>query len=309
MTVFVYRIPASRIIPQLRNWGRSARPSVLAVYGLASGTLVLSPPHLFSYPSKELMEETKINCPLHCYHEPLHQQVEEMKKEAVPKSLMQCILLAVRKVGSCFHLVFRAIYIMVVFSPTVLMSWFLFFPSLRKYWNKILVASLQVAGSSFMKLGQWAATRPDILPIELCKELSTLHSTTKCLDFDVMLSVIEKELGKPADLIFDVIEETPVGSGCIAQVYKARLRGSDDWVAVKVKRPHVDEIFKRDLQLVNFFAHVIALLPMTQYMAPVMTAELFTKAMQQQLDFRLEAINLIHFNDNFRAGVALRCDS
>lgn len=198
---------------------------------------------------------------------------------------------------------------MVVFSPTVLMSWFLFFPSLRKYWNKILVASLQVAGSSFMKLGQWAATRPDILPIELCKELSTLHSTTKCLDFDVMLSVIEKELGKPADLIFDVIEETPVGSGCIAQVYKARLRGSDDWVAVKVKRPHVDEIFKRDLQLVNFFAHVIALLPMTQYMAPVMTAELFTKAMQQQLDFRLEAINLIHFNDNFRAGVALRCDS
>lgn len=128
MTVFVYRIPASRIIPQLRNWGRSARPSVLAVYGLASGTLVLSPPHLFSYPSKELMEETKINCPLHCYHEPLHQQVEEMKKEVVPKSLMQCILLAVRKVGSCFHLVFRAIYIMVVFSPTVLMSWFLFSP-------------------------------------------------------------------------------------------------------------------------------------------------------------------------------------
>lgn len=262
--------------------------------------MVLQPPRFRSSKSKELLEETKIHCPMHCYHAPLHEQIEEMKKEVLPKSLVQRIVVVFHKLGSCFHLVFRAVHLMIVFSPTVLTSWILFFPSLRVYWYRLLVATLQVTGSLFMKLGQWASTRPDILPIELCKRLSTLHSTTKCVDYPIMFRTIERELGKPVNEVFDRIIETPVGSGCIAQVYKARLRGSSEWVAIKVKRPNVDESFTRDLQLVNFFARCISVIPFTQYIAPVLTAELFTKAVQQQLDFRIEAINLIHFNDNFR---------
>ena len=262
--------------------------------------MVLQPPRFRSSKSKELLEETKIHCPMHCYYEPLHEQIEEMKKEVLPKSLMQRIVVVFHKLGSCFRLVFRAVHLMIVFSPTVLTSWILIFPSLRVYWYRLLVATLQVTGSLFMKLGQWASTRPDILPIELCKRLSTLHSTTKCIDYPIMFHIIERELGKPVNEVFDTIIETPVGSGCIAQVYKARLRGSSEWVAIKVKRPSVDESFTRDLQLVNFFARCISVIPFTQYIAPVLTAELFTKAVQQQLDFRIEAINLIHFNDNFR---------
>ena len=233
-------------------------------------------------------------------HSPLNMRTFEELDNKRRELLAQVEALKAERNRASVHLVFRAVHLMIVFSPTVLTSWILFVPSLRVYWYRLLVATLQVTGSLFMKLGQWASTRPDILPIELCKRLSTLHSTTKCVDYPIMFRTIERELGKPVNEVFDTIIETPVGSGCIAQVYKARLRGSSEWVAIKVKRPNVDESFTRDLQLVNFFARCISVIPFTQYIAPVLTAELFTKAVQQQLDFRIEAINLIHFNDNFR---------
>lgn len=151
-----------------------------------------------------------------------------------------------------------------------------------------------------MKFGQWAATRPDILPMELCHELSSLHSSTNCLPFSVMKPIIERELGKTLDSVFDEIDETPVGSGCIAQVYKAHLRDTDEWVAIKVKRPDVESTFRMDLNLITCFNYIISFIPFIDYLSPRLASKLFTNVMRQQLDFRTEAVNLVHFRENFR---------
>ena len=116
---------------------------------------------------------------------------------------------------------------------------------------------------------------------------------------------IEKELGKTMEEVFDEVIETPIGSGCIAQVYKAHLRGTNQWVALKVKRPEVDIVFSYDLQLINSVAAFLSIFPFMEYLAPKKAAQLFTSTMHDQLDFRKEAVNLVHFRENFRVCVIL----
>ena len=270
------------------------------VYALALTPMIIPSPSELLYRRKEMLENKEISCSVHSYHEPVSVQIEHIKEEVRPKSMVQCIVLAIRKIGSAVRLFLRSIQLAIIFSPVVLTSWFLCFPSLRSKWYWMFVRCLELGGSSFIKLGQWAATRPDILPLDLCHELSMLHSTTTCLPFSRMREMIDKELGRPLEDVFEYIEETPVGSGCIAQVYKGRLYGSDVDVAIKVKRPEVDRVFTQDLQLINAIAKILSYIPFMEYIGPCNAAALFTKQMYQQLDFRGEAVNLVHFRENFR---------
>ena len=265
---------------------------------------VLSPasPVYSRFLNKEgaIFEEKKIVCPLHSYHESIHSQIEKMKEKARPKSIIELFVIAFEKIGSCFQLVLRAVFHLAIFAPVAMTSWFLFFPKLRLPWYHFLMISLQVCGATFVKLGQWAATRPDILPLDMCRELSTLYSTTRCIEFPKMKKIIERELGQKLEDVFDEIDLTPLGSGCIAQVYRARLKNSNDWVVLKVKRPHIDAYFESDLQLLSLLSSCLGTIPCMQYMKLQESIAIFTKMMYQQLDFRIEAVNLIHFRENFK---------
>jgi len=120
-----------------------------------------------------------------------------------------------------------------------------------------------------------------------------------------MLVEKNKVMNLTAITEFDEVIETPIGSGCIAQVYKAHLRGTNQWVALKVKRPEVDIVFSYDLQLINSVAAFLSIFPFMEYLAPKKAAQLFTSTMHDQLDFRKEAVNLVHFRENFRVCVIL----
>lgn len=305
MNGFLRKTNLSRLFWIARTNPNAKCLRVTTIYAFSVASLTLPSPSLLLTQRKDLLDNKEVVCPIHCYHEPLHAQVERLKKEVRPKSLIQCFIIAVKKIGSAFHLVVRSIQVAIIFSPVVLTCWFCFFPSLRRWWYHLFVYCLQIGGSSFMKLGQWAATRPDILPLEFCRQLSTLHSSTQCLPFTSMKEVIERELGKNIDEVFDEIDETPIGSGCIAQVYKAHLRGTDQWVALKVKRPEVDFVFSYDLQLINSIAAILSIFPFMEYLAPKKAAQLFTSTMHDQLDFRKEAVNLVHFRENFRVGIVV----
>lgn len=300
MNVVFLRTSVRQFLPRMRVWSRLNISRSTKIYAFAATSFVLpaSPLHLAK--SKEILEETVVKCPVHSYMEPLRDQVEKLKEEVQPKSIIQSVVGFVRNFGSCVHMFFRAIQIMIIFTPALVTSWILYFPKLRHYWYVLLVKTLQVGGSSFMKLGQWSATRPDIFPIDLCRELSKLHSTAKTVDFAEIREVLDRELGKSYKEVFDDFDTEPIGSGCIAQVYKARIKNTDEWVALKIKRPEVDRVFKCDLQLFNFFAKMVQYLPFMSYVNPTEGARLFSKTMAQQLDFRVEAINLVHFRDNYR---------
>jgi aarF domain-containing kinase len=104
-----------------------------------------------------------------------------------------------------------------------------------------------MAGASFIKLGQWASTRPDILPQDLCNALSGLHTRAPAHSMSWNRAVIRREFGRDMEEIFSDFSETPVGSGTVAQVHHARLAKSGVEVAVKICHPHVQGRVKRGL--------------------------------------------------------------
>ncbi|CAK7265744.1 hypothetical protein SEPCBS57363_001741 [Sporothrix epigloea] len=93
------------------------------------------------------------------------------------------------------------------------------------WWYGFLVRAMELAGPAFIKLGQWAASRSDIFPTELCAIMSKLHSNAPAHSLRATKKTVEAAFdGIPFDEIFAEFDETPLGVGAIAQVYKAKLR-------------------------------------------------------------------------------------
>lgn len=92
------------------------------------------------------------------------------------------------------------------------------------WWYGRLVRAMERAGPAFIKLGQWAASRSDIFPTELCALLAKLHSHAPAHSLHRTKTTVEAAFGgRPFDSIFTEFDETPLGVGAIAQVYKAKL--------------------------------------------------------------------------------------
>ncbi|KAF3761274.1 ABC1-domain-containing protein [Cryphonectria parasitica EP155] len=93
------------------------------------------------------------------------------------------------------------------------------------WWYNFLVKSMEWAGPAFIKLGQWAASRSDIFPNEMCDIMSKLHSNAPAHSLHATRRIVQAAFGGRAfDDIFDEFEEKPLGVGAIAQVYKAKLK-------------------------------------------------------------------------------------
>ncbi|CAK7224891.1 hypothetical protein SBRCBS47491_005708 [Sporothrix bragantina] len=109
------------------------------------------------------------------------------------------------------------------------------------WWYAFLVRAMELAGPAFIKLGQWAASRSDIFPTELCEIMSKLHSNAPAHSLRTTKKTVEAAFdGRPFDEIFAEFDETPLGVGAIAQVYKAKLR-PDLAVPGDVDVLHVDD--------------------------------------------------------------------
>ncbi|KAI3823916.1 hypothetical protein L1987_05361 [Smallanthus sonchifolius] len=120
----------------------------------------------------------------------------------------------------------RAIYLAILFSPSIATAPFAeyFGNSSRKNWLHLVRRTLEIAGPAFIKWGQWAATRPDLFPRDLCTELSELHTKAPEHSFSYTKKTVEKAFGRKISEIFDDFEEVPVASGSIAQIHRAVLR-------------------------------------------------------------------------------------
>ncbi|KAK6268875.1 hypothetical protein QUC31_013035 [Theobroma cacao] len=123
-------------------------------------------------------------------------------------------------------LLLRALYLAVLFSPSIIMAPFIDScdPQFRKMWLEVVHRTLEKAGPAFIKWGQWAATRPDLFPRDLCTKLSELHSKAPEHSFAYTKKTIERAFGRKLSEIFEGFEEETVASGSIAQVHRASLR-------------------------------------------------------------------------------------
>ncbi|KAM4092637.1 hypothetical protein ACB094_06G055100 [Castanea mollissima] len=125
-----------------------------------------------------------------------------------------------------FILFLRAIYLAILFSPCIAMAPFAdsLGVEFRKRWLHVVHHTLEKAGPAFIKWGQWAATRPDLFPRDLCSELARLHSNAPAHSFSVTKKTVERAFGRKLSEIFEKFDEEPVASGSVAQVHQATLK-------------------------------------------------------------------------------------
>ena len=109
--------------------------------------------------------------------------------------------------------------------------------------------TLEECGVAFIKLGQMASTRVDLLPQDLRDELAQLQSHVQPDSPEAMRAQLEAEFDRPIDAIFSEFDWNPIGSASIAQAYTARLTTGED-VVVKIQRPDIDDVVERDSAVV-----------------------------------------------------------
>lgn len=144
-------------------------------------------------------------------------------------------------------------------------------------------------GGLWIKAGQVIALRVDFLPASLCRELSRLQSQAMGFPEHVARAIVEEELGGPLERWFDVWEPQPIAAASIGQVYRARLREEQVWVAVKVQKPYSAELFAHDMAVIEGLVWLINRLHIYPHMKWADGLDEVRAIMREELDFSYEA--------------------
>jgi len=149
--------------------------------------------------------------------------------------------------------------------------------------------ALEEAGGVYVKLGQIAATRIDLLSPALCEELGKLQSRSAPVPAAQIRSVLEAEYGKPVEDVFARFDWEPLAAASIGQTHTALLSTGEE-VVVKVQRPGVDETIERDLAALDQLARLAERRTITgrDLRVSQLSSE-FGRSLRSELDFRDEA--------------------
>jgi ubiquinone biosynthesis protein len=172
-----------------------------------------------------------------------------------------------------------------------------------------LSTALTSLGPSYIKLGQFLATRDDIIGRELAADLSTLQDRLPPFSQDEAKKAVEDALDAPIDTLFAEFGP-PVAAASIAQVHKAYLRepsGGRKPVAVKVLRPGIEQRFNKDLDSYLFAARMIERFhPPSRRLRPTAVVETLAKSVAIEMDLRMEAAAISEMAENSRADEGFR---
>lgn len=164
-----------------------------------------------------------------------------------------------------------------------------------------LARALHDAGPSFIKLGQALSTRSDLLGDEAAADLSQLQDRLPPFSGAQARAIIERELGRPVNVLFNSFDDQPVAAASIAQVHFAEDAEGRP-VAVKVLRPNVELAFKRDLDLFLWGAELIEdTMPAMRRLRPIETIRTFAESVAMEMDLRFEAAAACELAENFSA--------
>jgi ubiquinone biosynthesis protein len=172
-----------------------------------------------------------------------------------------------------------------------------------------LSQALTSLGPSYIKLGQFLATRDDIIGRELARDLSTLQDRLPPFSQSEARETVEEALEAPIDKLF-VEFGPPVAAASIAQVHKAKVRGPDrklKSVAVKVLRPGIEQRFQKDLDSYFFAARMIERFhPPSRRLRPIAVVDTLAKSVAIEMDLRMEAAAISEMAENSKADEGFR---
>jgi ubiquinone biosynthesis protein len=155
-------------------------------------------------------------------------------------------------------------------------------------------------GATFIKVGQIASTRADLLPGPLVHELATLRDRVPPFPFADVRRTIEADLGRPLEALFDRFETAPVAAASVAQVHRAVWRATGETVAVKVRRPDVLEAVRLDRAILVFVGRWLErLVPSVRLTSLADALGHFCDAVEEQIHLRNEAAHNARFAANF----------
>lgn len=161
--------------------------------------------------------------------------------------------------------------------------------------------ALNKLGPSYVKLGQFLATRADVVGKEAARELSALQDRLPAFSHKEAERAIAEQLGSPVTELFAEFGE-PVAAASIAQVHPAYIEDEDGTrrkVAVKVLRPNVQRRFQRDLESFYMVARLAERFsPASRRLRPVAVVDTLAKSVAMEMDFRLEAAGLSEMGEN-----------
>lgn len=150
---------------------------------------------------------------------------------------------------------------------------------------------LEDLGPTFVKLGQLASTRSDLLPESIITELIKLQDHVPPFPAETARQILEQELDQPLTEIFDAFEETPMAAASIGQVHRGVLV-SGQAVAIKIQRPGIMRIMTRDLEILRDLAALAERrLAWARQYGIYRMAEEFSRSLLSELDYTQEGRN------------------
>jgi len=160
-------------------------------------------------------------------------------------------------------------------------------------------AALEELGPIFVKFGQAVSVRRDLLPADLADELAKLQDKVPPFDSALATLALEKAFGAKLDSIYAGFDPTPLAAASVAQVHAANLPGGDE-VIVKILRPNVRALIKRDLEVLYAMAELAeAYWDEAHRLHPVEVVGEFEHTLMNELDLMREAANAAQLKRNF----------
>uniref|UniRef100_A0AAF5PN57 ABC1 domain-containing protein n=1 Tax=Wuchereria bancrofti TaxID=6293 RepID=A0AAF5PN57_WUCBA len=231
---------------------------------------------------------------------------------------IRMIIYLYRTTLRAIKIILRIVSLSLFFTPLLITSPIAYFWSgFGELWWRWLLWMVQRSGPTFIKLGQWASTRRDIFTKNFCDRMSVLHTKTTSRPWYRSQHALDHLFGDSRWKDFIVSVETdPIGSGCIAEVYKGIL---DVWafqeitgihlpftkdrhveVAIKTAKDGIRESIDIDLSIMQCVVRLMEIImPRLSYINPVSCLNQFRKVLELQVDLRNEARALKRFGNNF----------
>ncbi len=166
-------------------------------------------------------------------------------------------------------------------------------PSSRSGLSRRLRPAFERLGPTYIKLGQIISSGEGIFPEELVEEFRLLRDRVPPEPFATVRRTIEEDLGRPLADVFVSFDRKPIASASIAQVHAATLR-SGERVVVKVQRRTVASLVRLDIAAMSWIApQLVGRIPIATLTNPPALVDLFAETIVEELDFRLEAQNML----------------
>ena len=165
---------------------------------------------------------------------------------------------------------------------------------------------LEELGPTFIKLGQTLSVRPDLVPLDLCYELSKLQDRVPPFGYEDVKKQIKESFGSYPDKIFASFDPVPFAAASLGQAHRAQLKTGEN-VVVKVQRPDMRKMIETDVdilytlaQLANRYMHDIKIFD------PISIVDEFSRVITKEIDFTYEAHNIDKFCKNFKESTTVQ---